>query len=67
MGGNQAKEFITIICPELEKVLIGTYDSNIYENVEDYLVVLGEELDIDLSENNCQWMVTMEKVDIQVV
>ena len=67
MSDNQRKQFITIICAELEKVFVGTYDSNVYENVEDYLEVLSEELDLDLSESNCQWMVTMENVNIQII
>jgi hypothetical protein len=52
---------IIILCFETSEVLIYNYDSNIWEDVEDFLT--SEE--IDISPNNCQWMVVNE-LNIQI-
>lgn len=61
------KEFIIILNFATGKVIITEYDSYIYEDVDEFFEILNETHDLDLSESNCQWMITKEQLPITIL
>jgi hypothetical protein len=41
------------------------YDSNIFEDFSDFVIVINEEYDLNLHETNCQWMI-IDDLNIQI-
>lgn len=61
------KEFIIILNFSTGKVIIAEYNSCIVEDVQEFFEVMNEKHDLDLSESNCQWMITKEQLPITIL
>jgi hypothetical protein len=48
---------IIILDFESGEVHVFNYDSNIFEDFSDFVIVINEEYDLNLREKNCQWMI----------
>jgi len=59
-------EYLVVLDFEIEDVLIIPYDSNAYEDVEDFAIILKEEMGVDLNLNNSQYMVT-KNLNIKII
>ena len=51
-------EYLVVLDFEVGDVQVIPYDSNAYEDVEDFAEALSEEMGIELNLNNSQYMIT---------
>jgi len=58
------KEFI-IILSETGEVFVSEYDSQLFERPSDFLIYLNEEHNLNLTENNCNYHITKDKLTIK--
>ena len=56
---------IIILDFESAEVHVFNYDSNIFEDFSDFVIVINEEHDLNLREKNCQWMI-VDDLNIQI-
>ncbi len=56
---------IIILDFESGEVHVFNYDSNIFEDFSDFVIVINEEHDLNLREKNCQWMI-VDDLNIQI-
>ena len=57
-----------IILTEEGEVIITNYDNNIHQGDVDILFEeLNEEYDYNLSENNCNWMMSKNELNIKII
>lgn len=66
MSGNVQREKIIILDFSTGKVYITDYDSNIVDSYEEYYEILNEEYDLNLSDSNCQCMIS-KNLTIQII
>lgn len=58
------KEFIIILDFLNGEVYTSEYDSNVYEDGEEFIGRFSDVNDLDISISNCQWMVTKGNLKI---
>ena len=59
-------EYLVVLDFEIGDVQIIPYDSNAYDDVEDFAVKLEDEMGIALNLSNSQWMVT-KNLNIKII
>jgi len=64
---NKEKEFIIIIDSSIGETIISEYDSNVYEDYEDFYEVLNKEHGLNLSDSNCNCMITTGEFKLRIL
>lgn len=64
---NKEIEYIIILDFSTGQVYIKEYDSNIVDSYEEFYEILNEEYDLNLSDSNCQCMISKNKLNITLL